>query len=139
WLSSLLNPWAVRAAATLRLPDLIAGGADTTAGLAARSGADADGLRRLLRHLELLDVVRDDGEGRWALGPLGEVLREDHPAGLRRGLDQDDRYLGTVDASTSGLLAAVRTGSEAWRGMHGRTFWQQMSEDPGFGVGFDAL
>lgn len=139
WLSSLLNPWAVRAAATLRLPDLIGTGTVSTAELADRAGADPDALARLLRHLALLDVVRAVGENRWQLGELGPVLREEHPAQLCRNLDQDDRYLGTVDANTSGLLAAVRSGASAWPGLRGVTFWEESARDPEFGSRFDAL
>ncbi|MGH3848200.1 MAG: methyltransferase [Pseudonocardiaceae bacterium] len=137
-MSSRLDPWAVRAAATLRLPDLVADGADTTSELAARSGTDPDALGRLMRHLRILGLFRATEDGHWELAELGELLRDDHPMGIRRSLDQDDHYVRKVDRSAYGLLEAVRTGGAVWEKLHGLSFWDDMSADPGFGRGFNA-
>ncbi|MBV9030328.1 MAG: methyltransferase [Pseudonocardiales bacterium] len=137
-LSSRLDPWAVRAAATLRLPDLVADGADTTSELAARSGTDPDALGRLMRHLRILGLFRTTAAGRWELAELGELLRDDHPMRIRRTLDQADHYVQKVDRSAHGLLEAVRTGGAVWERLHGLSFWDDMSADPRFGRGFDA-
>jgi hypothetical protein len=137
-MSSLLGPWAVRAAVSLRLPDLLAEGAGDTAELAARCGAAQDGLDRLLRHLELLGVVQGTS-ARWENTEIGELLREDHPSRMRRNLDQDDAYLGKVDRSSYGLLAAVRRGGPVWEELYGHSFWDEMAVNPEFGKGFDRL
>lgn len=136
-MSSLLDPWAVRAAATLRLPDLVADGADTTAELARRSGTDPDALGRLMRHLRLLGLFTATTDGRWRLTRLGEQLRDGHPTQLRRTLDQDDAYLQKVDQSGHGLLAAVRTGGPVWEETHGLEFWDDLARHPELGSGFD--
>jgi hypothetical protein len=92
-ISSRLDPWTVRAAATLRLPDLVAEGADTTSELAARSGTDPDALGRLMRHLTLLGLFCTTADGRWELAELGELLRDGHPMSMRNTLDQDDHFV----------------------------------------------
>lgn len=137
-ISSRLDPWTVRAAATLRLPDLVAEGADTTSELAARSGTDPDALGRLMRHLTLLGLFCTTADGRWELAELGELLRDGHPMKLRSMFDQNDHYVRKVDRSSYGLLEAVRTGGAVWEKLHGRSFWEEMSADPGFGSDFNA-
>jgi SAM-dependent hydroxylase len=136
---SLLDPWAVRAAATLRLPDLVAEGADTTSELATRSDADPDALNRLMRYLRNLGLFYTTADGCWKLTELGELLRDGHPLRIRRALDQTNHYLQKVDQNTSGLLAAVRTGDAVWEKLHGLSFWDDMAADPEFGGGFDEL
>ncbi|MGB6164535.1 MAG: methyltransferase [Pseudonocardiaceae bacterium] len=137
-LSSRLDPWAVRAAATLRLPDLVAEGANTTDELAIRSGTDPDALGRLMRHLKLLGLFCTTADGRWKLAELGEILRDAHPMRMRRTMDQADHYVQKVDRSAYGLLESVRTGGAAWKELHGLSFWDDMTADPEFGRGFDA-
>jgi 2,7-dihydroxy-5-methyl-1-naphthoate 7-O-methyltransferase len=137
--SSLLNPWAVRAAATLRLPDLVAEGADTTEELARRSGADADALGRLMRHLTILELFSTTTSNRWKLTELGELLRDDHPIQMRRTLDQTNHYVRKVDESTHGLLAAVRACHPAWHKLHGLSFWENMATEPEFGTSYNRL
>jgi SAM-dependent hydroxylase len=136
-ISSRINTWVVRAAATLRLPDLVAEGADTTSELAARSGTDPNALGRLMRHLRLCGLFCTTAVGRWELTELGELLRDGHPLGMRRTLDQTDHYVQKVDRSGYGLLEAVRTGGAVWEKLHGLSFWDDMSADSGFGRDFD--
>lgn len=136
--ASLLDPWAIRAAATLRLCDLVAEGADTTDELAGQAGADAGALGRLMRHLALLGLFRAAPDGRWEVTDLGAVLRDGHPYGLRATLDQADPFIGRLDRSAQGLLHSVLTGKPAWEALHGLSFWENMAQDPGFGKGYDA-
>lgn len=137
-MSSLLDPWAVRVAATLRLPDLIADGADTTKTLATRSGTNADALARLMRHLTILGLFSTTTDGRWEITELGALLRDDHPLGIRRGLDQNDCYVQKSDASVRGLLNSVRTGAAVWKALYGVSFWENITADPEFAESFNA-
>jgi hypothetical protein len=137
-LTSLLDPWAVRAAATFRLPDLVAEGADTIAELAIRSETHPDGLGRLMRHLALLGLFRATADGRFEVAEMGEALRDGHPMGIRSTLDQTNPFLSKLDQSAHGLLQAVRTGGPAWEHLHGLSFWDNMTAEPGFGEGYDA-
>jgi 2,7-dihydroxy-5-methyl-1-naphthoate 7-O-methyltransferase len=138
-ISSLLDPWAVRAAATLRLPDLVAEGADTTNNLATRSETDPDALNRLMRHLQILGLFCTTADARWTLTELGELLLDDHPLQMRRALDQTNHYLRKVDQSTYGLLAAVQAGGAVWDKLHGLPFWDDVAADPELGRGFGEL
>ena len=137
-LTSLLDPWAVRAAATFRLPDLVAEGADTIGELAIRSETHPDGLGRLMRHLTLLGLFRTTADGCFEVTEMGEALRDGHPIGIRSTLDQTNPFLSRLDQSAHGLLQAVRTGGPAWEHLHGLSFWDNMTAEPGFGEGYDA-
>jgi len=137
-LTSLLDPWAVRTAATLRLPDLVDEGADTIDELAVRSDTHPDGLGRLMRHLALLGLFRTTADGRFEVTEMGEALRDSHPMGIRSTLDQTNPFLSKLDQSTHGLLYAVRTGGPAWEHLHGLSFWDNMTVESGFGEGYDA-
>ncbi|WP_420866381.1 methyltransferase family protein, partial [Carbonactinospora thermoautotrophica] len=70
---------ALRAAAILRLPDLLHEGCTSMDGLARRAQAYPPALRRLLRVLAAFDVVVEHPDGTFGLTPLGETLRSDVP------------------------------------------------------------
>ncbi|WP_189046913.1 methyltransferase [Micromonospora sonchi] len=76
---------ALRAAATVNVADHLADGPRTAAELAAATGTDADGLRRVLRLLAARDVVQEH-EGRFALTDKGAALRSDSPVPARAGI-----------------------------------------------------
>lgn len=136
-LSDLVSPMAVRVAATLRLPDLVASGATTTSALAERTGTDPDALRRLLRHLVAIGVLARQGE-HYSLTPLSEAMREGR--GENRGpLTLDVRSaVGRIQLAAVGLLDCVRTGVPAYQTVHGRGFWDDLAADAALGAGFDA-
>jgi hypothetical protein len=85
--ADLVTPMAIRVAATLRLADHIAAGAQTTEALAAAVDADGDALGRLLGHLVTAGVLSRAGPGTYGLTALGEHLRDDDPAGVRPWID----------------------------------------------------
>jgi hypothetical protein len=137
-LSDLVSPMAVRIAATLRLPDLVAAGATTAAVLAERTGSDPGALRRLLRHLVAIDVLVQQGE-HFALTPLSEAMREGQ-AGNHGPLTLDvHSAMGRIQLAAVGLLECVRTGMPAYQLVHGRGFWDDLAADPALGAGFDAF
>ncbi len=70
---------ALRAAAALGVADHLAGGPRRAAELAAATGAEVDGLARVLRLLATRGIVRQDGEGRFHLEEAGVALRSDAP------------------------------------------------------------
>jgi predicted O-methyltransferase YrrM len=74
---------AVGAFARLGVADAFAGRPRTVDDLAARTGCDPQGLRRLLRSLTGVGVVREAPSGVFALGELGQYLRADHPDSMR--------------------------------------------------------
>jgi hypothetical protein len=136
-MADLATPMAVRVAATLRIADHLAEGRRTAPELAAATGADADALDRVLRHLVTVGVLGRDGSGRYVLTAQGEALRDDHPAGLRAMLDLE-RAVGRADLSFVQLLHTVRTGEPAFPVQFGRPFWDDLAADPARSASFDA-
>ncbi|MEU8345971.1 methyltransferase [Spirillospora sp. NPDC048832] len=135
--ADLLTPMAIRVAATLRVADHIADGTRTSEALAVAVDAEPDALRRVLEHLVTFGALtREDGA--YGLTPLGEQLRDDHPGGLRRWLDLDGA-IGHADLCFVEMLHTVRTGEPAFPRRFGRTFWDDLSADPGRAASFDAL
>jgi hypothetical protein len=104
---------ALYLAAKLGIADLLRDGPRDAGSLAAAVGAEPSALRRVLRLLASLGVFAEDDDGRFALAPLGEQLREDVPGSSRAmvmlfagiGIQDDWRELEYV----------VRTGQPAFR------------------------
>lgn len=130
----------VRSAAELGLADLLAAGPKTIAELAAGCGADEDALARLIRPLCSLGICRKSASrGAFALGPLGEYLRSDHPETFRAtaiaaGREQYDGMAGlTASIRRGGATFPERQGSDffsclAQREESGRHFADSMAE-----------
>lgn len=76
---------ALRAAATMNVADHLADGPRTVTELAAATGTDVNGLRRVLRLLAARDVVHEH-DGRFALTDKGAALRSDSPVPARSGI-----------------------------------------------------
>ncbi|MFI0901275.1 methyltransferase [Streptomyces sp. NPDC020983] len=120
---------AVQVAATLGIADVLAEGPLTPEEIARQVGADADGVRRLLRALASQGVFRADRSGRFALTPLASTLRSDAEMPMRsiaiftNAPEQREHW--------SHLLDAVRTGEpvmEKVRGVDVWTFFEKNEE-----------
>jgi 2,7-dihydroxy-5-methyl-1-naphthoate 7-O-methyltransferase len=136
--ADLVTPMAIRVAATLRLADHIAAGTRTADALAAVVEADPDALERLLRHLVTAGVLSRTDAGAYDLTALGAHLRDDDPDGVRPWLDLAGA-IGRADLCFVELLHSVRTGEPAFPVRFGRSFWDDLSADPGRAASFDAL
>lgn len=136
-ITDLVTPMAVRAAATLGLADLIAGGAERVDELAERTGADADALGRLLRHLACHGVFAEPSPGRFAINETADLLRSDHPSGARAWFDLDG-FGGRMDLAFTELMHTVRTGQPAWEAVFGAPFWEHLAASPDVSASFDA-
>lgn len=119
---------AIAVACQLDLPDRMAGRAQAVSELAVGSGLDADALGRLLRALVTLDVCRDHGDGRFALGPHGELLRRDHGRGLRNWALLNG---GPMWSRWQGLADRVREGYQGPLGEKSLTRFDRLGADPG--------
>ncbi|SHG69898.1 methyltransferase [Streptoalloteichus hindustanus] len=137
-MASLMAPWAIRVAATERLPDLVAAGTTDAAELAARTGNDTDATNRLLLYLSALGLFRPTAPGNYELTELGELLRDDHPIGLRAFLDQNG-FGARLDAVTAHLATAVRTGRPVYRDVFGRGFWADQDSYPDESLSFNRV
>ena len=117
-MAHLGTPMAIRVAATLRIADQLAAGPRSAPELAPVVDADADALDRLLRFLSRRGVLCEHPPGRYALAPLGEPLRDDHPAGMRAALDIEGA--GRPELAFVQLLHSVRTGEAGYPVQFGR-------------------
>lgn len=139
-MADLFTPMALRVAATLRLADHIAAGADSLPALAQRTGSDQDALGRLVDHLVSVGVLLRSGgaAGALSLSDLGEQLRDGHPGDGRAWLDIDGP-VGRAELSALRLLDSVRTGAPAYPLIYGRGFWDDLAAQPALSESFDAL
>ena len=135
--TDLVTPMAVRVAATLRLADVMAGGAETVDDLADRTGTDADALGRLLRHLTCHGVFAEPSPGRFTINETADLLRSDHPSGARMWFDLDG-FGGRMDLAFTELMHTVRTGRPAWEAVFGAPFWDHLAADADLAASFDA-
>jgi SAM-dependent methyltransferase len=134
-LSDLCTPWCMHVVATLRIADHLAAGRERIDDLAAASGADADALRRVLRHLVGKGVFEEPVPGRFALnGPARQML----DSSARLVLDLDG-IGGRMAYAWGSLLSAVKTGAPAYHTVFGRPFWEDLDAHPDVAASFDAL
>lgn len=137
-LADLSTPWALRAAVTLGLPDLIAAGTADADGLATATGADAGTVLRLLRHLAARDVAVEPEPGWFTLTEHGETLRRGHPSRMADWLDMSGAA-GRMDAVWSRLPESVRTAAPTYEAVHGLPLYADLAADPGLQASFDGL
>jgi hypothetical protein len=132
-LTDLLTPFAIRAAVTLGIPELIAAGTDTVPALAAAAGLDEHALDSLLRHLVAKGVLGEPRPGGFALTALGALLRSPFAAGqLDLGLSR-----AHMDLSFAALADTVRSGGPGYPQVHGVGFWDDLGTDPRLAESFD--
>lgn len=115
------------AAAELGLADRLAGGPATADELAAETGAHPGALYRLLRALAGVGVFARDEQGRFALTPLGNLLRADVPGSQRAFATM----MGAeFHAAWGELLHSVRTGQPGFEKRFGVHFFEYMRNHP---------
>ncbi len=117
-MAELAPPFALRAAVTLGLPELMAQGTTDVGELAAASGADARAVGKLLRYLDALGVVERTPTGRFELTAVGDLLTEEFVVGV---LDLKGA-MGRQDLGFAGLVDAVRTGRASYGAVWGTDF-----------------
>jgi precorrin-6B methylase 2 len=104
---------ALDLAARLGVADLLGAGPLPAAELAAKTDTNAAALRRVLRLLASVGVFSEEDDGRFALTPLGELLRSD-VQGSARAFVMLFAGVGIQD-SWKELEYCVRTGQPAFR------------------------
>src|ERR1041384_5712597 len=93
--------------AKLRVADALASGPRSAEELAARCGAHAPSLRRLLNALCSVELCVQRDDGTFALTELGALLRSDHPSSVNAWA----QHLGGNSWPAWGnLLHCIRTG-----------------------------
>lgn len=123
WISQL-----VFVAAELGLADLLAKGPKTAAALAARTGAEPDALRRVLRALASAGVFAEGAGGRFRLTPLAQTLRSDRPGSLRhfaRMMVDDYNW-----RAWGALAEGVRNGGTPFEHVHRMPIFGYLQQHP---------
>jgi 2,7-dihydroxy-5-methyl-1-naphthoate 7-O-methyltransferase len=133
--SDLCTPWCVHVVATLRIADHMDAGITQIDDLAAASGAAADSLQRVLRHLAGQGLFEEPAPGRFALNEPARALLD---RAVRLGLDLEG-FGGRMAGAWASLLTAVRTGAPAYHTIFGRPFWDDLQAHPDIAASFDAL
>ncbi|MFC6883243.1 methyltransferase [Actinomadura yumaensis] len=128
-MADVMTPMAIRVAATLGVADRIAAGTRTAPELAKETGAHAEALDRVMRHLAAVGVLVRDASGRYEVSEKGGPLRSDHPGSIRPFLDIDGA-MGRGDVAFANLLHSVRTGEAAFTAQFGVSFWDDLAADP---------
>jgi C-methyltransferase len=120
---------AIHVVAELGIADLLADGSKSAEELARATSADTESLRRVIRALTYFGVFAPDSGDRFALGPLGEILKRDdagslHGAALFFG--------GETGMSTLRFfLECVKTGESAMQKMAGgKRIFEYLASDP---------
>jgi hypothetical protein len=115
-------------AAQLGVADALADGPLPIDELAARVGADADALGRLLRALIGRGIFRHRRDGRYELNPLAGTLRSDAPVSMKPAAqfygsaEQRERWTLLVDS--------VRTGNAVVAALRGKESFEYFAEQP---------
>jgi hypothetical protein len=127
---------AVCVAARLGVADELADGPQPVGAIARRIGAHEPALYRLLRAVADTGVVAELDGRRFALTPLGEVLRSDVPGSLRAWAT----LVGMPfwHGPWSALHEAVRTGAAAFDRVHGTGLFDYVGQNSEAGEAFGA-
>ncbi len=125
----------VHVIAVLRIADLLAIGPRSADDLAAQTGANGDRLYRALRALAAVGVFEELDGHRFALTPISDLLRSDHPESLR----PMSIFLGGVSYKTWGeLLYGVMSGETPAEKVLGMPGFAYLRKDTEAGEAFDA-
>lgn len=133
-LADYIVPFTLRAACDLEIADHLADGPRSIEELAERTGTHAPSLYRAMRVLACKGVFTETDPGVFAMTPLAEPLRSDHPRSLRAAyplLAPDIQAWALLDHS-------LRTGQPAFDRAHGKRAWDFFAEHPSDNARFNA-
>jgi hypothetical protein len=133
----LTGHWAVQAlfvASKLGVPDHLHPAPQPATELAARVGADAVALERILRGLAAVGVVRELEPGWFELTAMGQLLRSDVPGSVRDLvlMSGEEQY-----TAWGHLLPAVRAGTTAFVQAFGTELFSYLGSHPEAARTFD--
>ena len=117
---------AIYVAAKLGIADLLEGGPQSSAVLAAGTHSDARSLYRLLRALSSIGVLSQGDDDRFALSRLGNPLRTNVPGSLRAIVIS----IGEIHYQACGeLLHSVQTGAAAFSHAFGTSLFEYLQQN----------
>lgn len=127
----------VRTAAVLGIADVLSAGPLAAPAVALHVGGEPGFVRRLLRCLAALGVLTESEDGRFANSAVGELLRTDVPDSMRSiavGRAEDSWW-----AAWAQLPTASKDGGVPYELAHGRSFWDEVRDEPDTASRFNAF
>jgi hypothetical protein len=127
----------IHAAARLGICDELAPEPLASSVLASRIHVDPPLLHRLLQALAALGLLNEAEDGRFATTELGFLLRRDVEGSLRStvvGMGEDSWWRAWGE-----LPRALTSGGVPYERSEGRTFWQEMDDDPAVAGRFNSF
>lgn len=124
-LADYVIPLTLRAICDLHIADLLRDGPGSVDELAAETGTQAEPLCRALRALAARGIFTEPADRMFAMTPMAEFMRADHPLSLRDGyplLPADLQAWAQADWS-------LRTGRSAFEQVHGRPYYRHLDHD----------
>jgi hypothetical protein len=117
---------ALNVVARLNIADLLRTGPKSIASLSQDSGCHENVLYRILRALASLDVFSEIDDRKFALTPLAELLRTDHPNSIRATV----LFMGNQlhMRTFAELMHTVKTGKTAVEYAIGKSFFEYLKE-----------
>ncbi|MEU7619797.1 methyltransferase [Micromonospora rifamycinica] len=125
-LTDLIVPMTARAVSDLGIADLLADGPRPVAELAAEAGAHERSLCRALRALAAKGIFTEPEPEVFALTPLAQPLRSDHPMSMRAVYT----LLASDVQAWAELPHSLRTGEAAFDRAHGTDYWSHLADNP---------
>lgn len=122
----LWQPPLVYIAAKLGLADILENGPQHSDELAGKIGANAPALRRVLRAMVAGGLLAETDEGRFALTPMGELLRRNRPDSLAG----EAIIAGEAWPAWGGLLHSIYTGEAAFDHVFGTDMFTYFTQNP---------
>ena len=123
------TPLAIRALNEVGVYDALAGGPLTADELAEATGVHAPSLRRMLRGLCGHGLFTEDREHRFALTPLSDLMRSDHPSSVKSML----QFIQPDVAAWLNVEHTLRRGEGAFEMVTGESYWDHMKSNRRFG------
>ncbi|GAA0531938.1 methyltransferase [Saccharopolyspora thermophila] len=137
-MADLATPFAVRTAATLRVPDVVKDGPVPLAEIAHRCRAEPDPLGRVLRFLVHHGMFTEPETDVFGPNDLSDALRSDAADSPRAWLDLDGA-VGRADLAFVELIEQVRGHHPAYPAAFGRSFWEDLAHNSQLSDSFDEL
>lgn len=118
---------SIYAAAKLGIADLLIAGPQTPEQLAIATQTDAESLYRLLRALASIGIFEENETGEFALTPLVEPLRSDHPESKQALaiMNGEDQFRPWCE-----IIYSLQTGKPAYDSIWGKSIFEFLSEHP---------
>lgn len=127
---------AIAVAARLGIADQLAAGPRTVTDLASATKSHAPTLSRLMRYLASVGVFTEQEDGRYAITPLGGMIRKDAPGSMRDAAI----FFASHHAQRPWEQAeySLRTGKASFDHMYGTNPWEWYATHPDDAAEFNA-